>query len=491
MKIDIIDPTPIGDILDGTDIEEQLSIIRLCTFSNFIRSHQMLDFVKELGHAPRMPTTRFVYLYFLCRKIKDFVGDSRYCDYIDRIINNNKDMTDYEKDHRRGIFEVYRACESLGQTERTNLCLIVEAMTRGQHENVIWDLLRDGTISSSKMQRTIKRQISSKNIFDPWPIDNDQYVASAVAFGLRCEGVVKNILRFLIRPGDTSILDMGFMLSPIDALFGASLDMCFNASFNKDGTVNFHSDCEIYEIKCRFKYTFSKIEFDPIYPTYQRLYAEPNKKNFIDFINSISKPAVEFLLDGRIPTERDYLLTFDNDWNIKQQRKRKMCAIHQAIERTIKSNSYTESTVYILSDPSLTNGKIDIKAQFKTCIFINPKHAYFYQILLQYKITTNYIQYNADPAGNTLGKPKTYVVSAFFRKRNSEDPTDCTIGQENLSIEQEIPVVVIVTPVYIPAFLILESISKAAEVWKNCAEKEFEHAPWAPSALFAGGDITP
>ncbi|ARW78100.1 deoxyribonuclease [Common bottlenose dolphin gammaherpesvirus 1 strain Sarasota] len=491
MEINLFDAQPLCHLVGHLTVEEQLEAIRLCTFSKFLKSREMVQFMSTMPSMPEMPAVRFVYMYYLFNKIGEFIGDVRLCGFLNKIIKENPSDEAAPVSSERGpqLGRVYAACRGLRPAQKATLGLILESMTRGQHENVVWDLIRDGTVSSSKFFKTLKKQIKPKNIFEPWHIENNHYVASAVAFGLRCENVVKNTICQLIHPRKVSVPQLGFMLSPMDGLFGVSPDLCLNASLRDDGTVNFRPDCEIFEIKCRFKYLFSKSEFDPLYPLYQKLFNDPCKQTLINFIGGISKPAVEFVPEGRIPSENDYLLTFDNDWNLKPQRKRKMCALHQAIQHAIKYNSAAESSVYLFTDPHDTNGRVDIKAHFKASLFINPKHSYFYQILLQYKIITNYIQNNPSP--QHLGKPKAFIASAFFRKRHSSDPCTCYIGSEELDASQEIPVALLITPVFLPPTLILDSINKAAEFWKFCAQEEFSPAPWASSTLFASGDITP
>lgn len=160
------------------------------------------------------------------------------------------------------------------------------------------------------------------------------------------------------------------------------------------------------------------------------------------------------------------------------------------IVECLRYNSTVESTVYVLTDPVDTQGKIYIKASFNIEIFINPCHSYFYQILLQYKVVTNYVQLS--PTNKSLGSVKNFMVSAFFRKRNFTDPAECYIGDtEKLDTDVEIPVALIVTKVRIPHGVIVESIQKAANFWTKCSEEEFQYGPWVPSVLFAGGDITP
>ncbi len=113
--------------------------------------------------------------------------------------------------------------------------------------------------------------------------------------------------------------------------------------------------------KCRFKYLFSKSEFDPIYPSYTALYKRPCKRSFIRFINSIARPTVEYVPDGRLPSEGDYLLTQDEAWNLKDVRKRKLGPGHDLVADSLAANRGVESMLYVMTDPSENAGRIGIK----------------------------------------------------------------------------------------------------------------------------------
>nr|QRE02518.1 deoxyribonuclease [Otarine gammaherpesvirus 4] len=608
--ITVLGIQPLLAELDGLDVHEQLDVIRSFTFSGFLRTPDVERFMATCYEVPQMPALRFVYLYFLCKRIEDYIGDARYslcfeelmqqrrkrhrhsvaplsvsccgnpsntCDdgiavkklgvdlplsCSDKNLYSNEGLVENEYtdattvsngmdnetcalyimpnsdgnacNTRTRIADVYRACRELSMDEKTHLCLIVEAMTRGQRDNVLWNVLRDGTISSSKFPRVLKRLNTAKNIFNPWPITNDYYVASPVAFGLRSEFTAKLVLSELVYPHKSPVPELGFMLSPADGIFGVSLDMCFNATISNNGTVQFPANCEVYEIKSRFKYLFAKSEFDPLHVPYQALYENPGSDTLATFIRAVPRPAVEVVHDGCIPTETEYLITTDTAWGHRTVRKRRLNAKHRETAIAIRLNARTQSVVYILDDPVHTGGKIGIKAKFPINVFANPRHAYFYQILLQYKIVKNYIQHAAsaatvasttashtgtstltvtggdvgaqngslselngpgcfpvEPTLSALGSLRAFVVSAFFRKRHSSDPIKCTIGSRQLSTELEIPVAIIVTPVIVPHAVVVDSVCKAADFWKSCAQEEFVYAPWAGSHLFAAGDITP
>ncbi|AAO12378.1 alkaline exonuclease [Porcine lymphotropic herpesvirus 2] len=485
--MDILDNKTFLDEVSNLEIGEQLKKISEYTFSNFLRSAPVQEAIASKTIVPEMPAMRFVYLYYLFRKIQSFIGDEQILRVYDTEFKKNNIEIPTLKD-------VVSMCNKMDITTKTDICLMIENMTRGQSENILWEILRDGVISSSKLLKVIKQQAADNKIFDPLPIQKNHYVASPIAFGVRNENTVKLLLTQLIaKESWSNTTNFGFMLSPIDGIFGVSLDMCLKASVDVHNKVVFSSLTEIYEIKCRYKYLFSKSEFDPIYTKYDALYNSPCKATLVDFISSIPKPAVEHVPRGRVPTQNDYLLSFDKIWNFNpRQKKRKMTNIHKLTEQCMKYNCYTESKVIILTDPALTSGNICIKDTFFVDLYINPRHAYYYQILLQYKIVTNYIQFSQN-SGSKLGKPETYIVTAFFRKRDSSDFKRTYIKTESnvLDPSLEIPVLLIITPVFIPHDPLIATLQKAIGFWQKSVQEEFPFSPWACSSLCALGDITP
>ncbi|AAO12340.1 alkaline exonuclease [Porcine lymphotropic herpesvirus 3] len=485
--MDILDNRTLLEEAHNLEIGEQLKKMAEYTFSNFIRSKPVQEAIAKKCFLPEMPTMRFVYIYYLFKKIYSFIGDEQVL---------HKYETEFKKNSIKNptLKDVVSVCSKMDLTTRTDICMMIENMTRGQSDNLLWEILRDGVISSSKLLKVIKQQASDSKIFDPLPIQKNHYVASPIAFGVRNENTVKTLLTQLIaKESWSNVTNFGFMLSPLDGIFGVSLDMCLKSSVDAENKVVFSSLTEIYEIKCRYKYLFSKSEFDHIYKKYDQLYNNPCKSTLVDFISSIPKPAVEHVPRGKVPSQNDYLLSFDKLWNFNpRQRKRKMTNTHKVTEQCMKYNCYTESKVIILTDPALTSGNICIKDTFFVDLYINPRHAYYYQILLQYKIVTNYIQFSHN-SGSKLGSPSTYIVTAFFRKRDSSDFKRTYINQEKnlLDPSLEIPVLLIITPVFIPHDPLIATLEKAIEFWQKSVQEEFPFSPWASSSLCALGDITP
>lgn len=453
------------DEILALDIEDQLKKIRTFTFSNFVKSDEVQCFLSQGTQESYMPELRFTYIYFLFRKIGDFIGTQSVLPCF-----RDSDVGDDPS-----VSEIFYLCRSMSTPAKLSLCCKLELLTRGQSSNVVWEVLRDGVISSSKFSKAIKGGNGvGQNLFHPNPIRNDYYVASPLAFGLRCEPVVKTLITKVIYPEKTCCDNCGFLLGPQDGLFGVSLDLYTNVT---PGEFNFSAQSEIYEIKCRFKYLFGKNEFDPLLPRYRRLYDEPNSKNFASFVYGISKPAVEFVPEGRLPSENDYLLSSDLLWNVHQKRKRRMTNVYSLVEECISFNSELSSTVYLLTDPSKTGGVIRVLHQFEVNVFINPRHQYFSQLLLQSKVVGDYLL-----LAGIKPRVKNYVVTAFFRKRDSSDPQVCLLGSDaELPSDVEIPVLLLVTPVYLTKRIVQHSLKKATQHWETSARETFKHPPWVPS----------
>lgn len=459
-RTDFFSDTSLDEEVADCELEEHMAALTSYTFSNFIKSQEVQQFLKQVKKGEAMPHLRYAYIFFLFKKINVFIGDSSpLCCFGDVLCGKTAPS----------IGEVYAFCYAMSNRDRWKLCLTLENLTRGQDNNALWSLLRDGVISSSKFWRAVKDPGGSGNhLFNPLPIANNYYVAGPLAFGLRCESVVKDVVTDLIFPTKPSIKNFGFMQSPVDAMFGVSLDLCLNTA---DPPFLFTPRSEVFEIKCRYKYLFSKAAHDSLYPLYQALYSEPTKRRFIDFIFGITHPAVEYVPPGRIPTDNDYLITADPEWNLSRKRKRKLNDAHALIEQCIRHNSAAQSAVYLLTDPSHHQGVISIKSRLTVDVFINPKHPYFCQVLLQNKVVSEYVEFVAEGAEQDV---KSFIATGFFRQRDSCDPKVCTIGGQALPGDTEIPVAVLLTPLHIPRGVSEESLRRAAAYWNTCFQETFE-----------------
>lgn len=464
------------DFMGDKDLEEHRAFINTLTFTNFLKSPAVEKYVKEHGRV-RMPSIRYAYLYYLMTKLGPYYGNSKYTAYFESVC----------KYGHSSFPEVYTSCQNIDPHIMTKLCLILETMTREQSDNDLWSMLRHGIISSTKLYQTVKPGRHYK-IFEPRPLNTDFYSGGALAFGLRSETVVKELMDSFVLRG-TGRKNLGFLMSPLDGIFGVSLDMCSHVAIGNDG-LEFQGNATIYEIKSRYKYLFSKREYDCTYKAYMDLYESPNKRNFIHFITSIPRATIEYVEQGRAPTENDYLLTDDPAWDICQKKRRRLLRDTEVC-RDLTFNRQVDSRVLILSDPSVEDGNIYIKSELILPIYVNPRHSYFFQLMLQYKVVKNLIQITATQHFLTSRYPGTSVVTAFFRKRESSDPTPCYIDKKPITLT-EIPVILLITPVYFPPDTVLNRLKTAVRSWASEAADVIPNtAPWAPVALVASGDITP
>lgn len=480
ISLDFFSKDDLLETLSGLTREQQVEAISTLNFSAFLQCTKVQDMLSK--HKITMPGMRLTYYFYLFVRLSDYIGTTA-------IIQVFKDMMGLTPNS--GVYSVYTACENVSPDIKYAICSRIEALTRGQHENDLWDVLRDGMISSSKFQWAVKQQSTSKRLFNPWPIKNNHYFAGPLAFGLRCEQVVKKILAALIHPKLPHYNDCGFLPSAIDGIFGVSLDSAFNVYTDSDGLLHFEPDTITYEIKSRYKYHFSKSEFDPLNVRYGELYRNPCQGTFMKFIQRIAKPAVEYIPVGKLPSESDYLITHSKYWKHSNKRKRNLTDSHTLLKKCMIHNMHQPSTVHVLTDPSFTDGVITVKSSFDIDVFVNPTHNYFYQVALQHMVVQDYIEFGQG-VYKRLGHQKNFIVSGFFRKRHFTDPTICHIGEtEKLEPTDEIPIAIVITPVRIPSTVLNDHLTKATTFWNKCCSDNFKLSPWAQYSEFARKTITP
>lgn len=458
----------------GTD-----AVIASLSFSNFVRHEKVKQFLATRSGDPTLPSLRYVYLYYMFKKTADYMGNALLKSAANALFPTDPHEIP-------SVQEVYAACCCLPIELKERLCLRIEAATRGQHNNILWETMRNGVISSSKFPRAVKqqtvasRQSLTAQLFSQYVPDTNPFVATPIAFGLRCEPIVKKLISLLVCRGRPTFENFGFLHSMDDGTFAASLDMCTNVIESETGSLVFLGNCDIYEVKCRHKYLLSLVERNPLTLAYLELYHAPSEATFISFINAIANPAVEYVQSGRVPSENDYLITQSTDWNLKVQRKRRITVSHSAADQCIKVNSQTHSVLYVFTNPSETQGQLHVKARFKLPVFVNPRHSYFYQVALQYKVVSDYVAVSQAATSLTVN---AYIATAFFRRRTTGDPAPYTLaGVETIEGNSEIPILLLITPVNIPRAVLEDKLTQASCCWTACARDFFEQAPWAPVA---------
>ncbi|ADW24379.1 alkaline exonuclease [Cricetid gammaherpesvirus 2] len=480
-QIDFFSKKSLVDCLDGMEHEEQIDCISGLRFSAFLQTPEVQSLLSLSSTRVRVAPLRMTYYYFLFRRIGEFMGDDSVCATFEATINISSDS---------GLNDVYSACANTIPEILYGICLKIEAMTRGQQANGLWDILRDGVVSSSRFHWAVKKSMGSKKLFVQWPIQSNHYVAGPLAFGLRCEETVKTLLSVLIHPNVPCYNNCGFLPSACDGIFGVSLDSAFNAYIDADGSVNFEPDTIVYEIKSRYKYLFSKSECHVLSKHYTALYDNPSPANFFRFMMAIQKPGVDFLPPGKHPTERDYLLTSNEKCHMGPKKRKNLTSQHHLLQQCLIHNKDQKSILHVLTDPSITQGQISIKQTVPVDIYINPAHPYFFQVCLQHMVVQDYIAFKE--SYTRLGHQKNFIVSAFFRQRHFSDPKECYIGDlAKIEAGREIPVALLITPVRIPSTVLAEYLQSATDFWNKCSKETFKCAPWVQYSDYAGKTLTP
>ena len=459
--------TPLSEEHSVEDAAPQHALQTL-SFTKFLQDNDVQKFVTR---EPKLPwALRYTYLYYALRKCAAYIGMPRLEDAIHEIIHSSDTCLP-------PLPAVYDACLSSSLQVRRHVCLALEFATRGQYNNDLWEIIHDNIISSSTFLKAIKKQNFARKLPAEMNVENS-YTGGPLAFGLRGEGIIKQIISHLLYPDVPTFSEFGFLHSPTNGLFAASLDMCTNVTTDAAGHVRFSADSAIFEEKCRFKYLFSKQQANALSEAYSDLYEAPSEETFKRFIYSVSHPAVEYVDPQRLPSERDYLISQNPFWEFKPQKKRRLTLIYQDVEQCIKANRDSQSTLYVLSDPALTGGNIFIKDRLPVSIFINPRHTYFFQIALQASVVSEYLDCSDTTECLSV---KTYLTTGFFRKRARTDPVNYLIDDKiPLTCVAEIPVLLLVTPVYIPRHILTTKLAQAGDFWATWAAERFGILPWDP-----------
>ncbi|AJA36282.1 alkaline exonuclease [Human betaherpesvirus 6A] len=354
---------------------------------------------------------------------------------------------------------------------------IVERETRGQSENPLWHALRKYTVTATKLY-----DIYTTRSFLEYK--GQQFFGEAVIYGAKHERVIRHLVAtFYVKREVKETL--GLLLDPSSGVFGASLDACFGISFNEDGFLMVKEKALIFEIKFKYKYLRDKEDH-----FVSELLKNPTEKSFSDFILSHPVPVIEFRERGKIPSSREYLMTYD--FQYRPQRKLRTCPTPAILAPHIKQllclNETQKSTVIVFDCKSdLCEQKLSVfqKAVFTVNVFVNPKHRYFFQSLLQqYVMTQFYINDHNNPEYiESTEVPSVHIVTAFFRRRTEEERSLHLVIDETEYIEEEIPLALIVTPVAPNPEFTCCVITDICNLWENNICKQTSLQVWAQSAV--------
>ncbi|AAF66748.1 UL12 [Gallid alphaherpesvirus 2] len=357
-----------------------------------------------------------------------------------------------------------------------------ESLTRLQANSELWHIFRqmfaDSIIGKVEPNGTIN---TAGHITTDLPSRGQ---TESILFGTRNESLAKSLIAALcvsqssVRTIDnsdkknefdnttTGILDIekyscGLMIDIRTGMLGASLDMVM-CNRNRHGILApclTDNNIETYEIKCRFKYAFCPEMRSELSQCYERLMATKTVQWFRRFLYTIDCPCVDYFRPDNYPRAKEALITSDDDWKVGHS------AYHAAQSR-IKCNEFEmhhltlnknmSSRVWLFGEPDLQTNSIypllwnTGERVLSIPIFANPRHQNFKQIFLQSYVASGY-----------FGNRKIVPFLATFigrHRRQTElgrcfslfvDDTEASEVVYEITPEQAIPVILIITPVII------------------------------------------
>lgn len=420
---------------------------------------------------------------------------------------------------------VERACLTMSRKlkyvpDRAQMRLFkhLERLTRGQSGNALWHALRIDTISATKFYKALMFGTSMLNV-EPW--NGSRGFSDGVRFGVEHERVIKVLLEIHVMNGREPVRGgMGLLIDPTSGLLGASIDMCFGVEkTGEDDLFTVKEGSTVFEIKCRYKYLCERSS-----PGVSAILTELSESSVIQFLLSHPIPGVEYRASGDMPSNREFLLSRDTRFRTKKRSRPgrapdmlkpflpDLLYINESemseviifdtkevgADATINDarrarceNSYVCSEEPGHSDPdSDTPDLIERlcvfeKRRFSLPIFVNPRHQYYFQSLIQqYVLSQYYIRDHSYPEYiDHRDLPKSKLVSAVLRKRDPEEVgRDLQIGRYTFDCEH-VPLFIIVTPVnFDPAFT-RNAITCVLNNWERETYKRTNLPIWVPNAV--------
>ncbi|ACT83563.1 UL12 [anatid alphaherpesvirus 1] len=375
-----------------------------------------------------------------------------------------------------------------------NIALTFEAETRNQANCDLWKILRRCMMTASSMKWN-----KYGPYYEPeWQLEDtkmqEMLSVRSILFGNTNEPLVRAmIMAYRLGPSIPKTPDgldpshdgvfvfddekspepytCGLLLDHRTGMMGASMDMliCDRDSSGKLAPHHTEKTLEIYEIKCRAKYIFCATDItNKTARMYNALMKDRSFKAFKRFINSISKPCIEYFDPKRLPSAAEALVTCDESWKRRDDTAKRERCFH--IDRHhLLLNKAGRSSVLLFSEPNLDTRTVcqapwaDGSLILETPVFANPKHSNFKQIFVQHYVLSGYFPEH---------KIQPFLVTFFGRVRKPEEvgirfELSGTLGvlpyagfDLSISPEQAIPVALIFTPVEVDTAL-FEVIEKA------------------------------
>lgn len=409
-------------------------------------------------------------------------------------------------------FEVARILHRMSPTRFARILRALEKDSRGQSANPVWHAVRADTVSATRIFEVLTSGRLPSSSRELPAVQRNR--CEAIQFGVQCEPLIRTLLgEFVIgRCGARSVGprdydrggDLGLLLDPSSGVLGASLDFCAGVSRDEDDLLVVERGAAIFEIKCRFKYLRARGNAE----TLRALLSEPGPDTFAAFVMDHPAPAVEFRRRGEVPTGRDFLVTYDESFRRGQKRRR--CGtppefLRPHLKDLVERNADVSSIVFIFDVRKLSEGEetmceieaghasspitldIVLRATFTVPVFVNPRHPYYCQALLQqYVLSQYYINAHRDPERMSPDElPSVHLVSAILRKRDEDErgcvvriagrPTDC----------DQIPLCLIVTPIRLDPLFTRNAVDSVLNVWEKEFVKKTGLPLWVQSAVNA------
>ncbi|AAF99188.1 pR98 [rat cytomegalovirus strain Maastricht] len=402
----------------------------------------------------------------------------------------------------RGARDVPYAVFGFGPKRFTRLLRCIERDTRGQAANPVWHALRIDTVSASRFYdvfATSRLSVLGRSGPDP-----SQPGCEAVRFGMQCEPTVRMLVEeFVVGRRERAGSNVGLLLDPASGVLGASLDFCAGLSEDRDGLLVVGPAARIYEIKCRFKYLRS-----PDDPAVRDLLERPGLATFAAFILSHPNPAVEYRRSGEAPTGRESLVSHDSVFRPGLKRGRPGSppdCIRLWLPGLVRRNSELSSVVFVFdalegvgaagedgaapeADPSLRPpGYLDVvrRATFSAPVFVNPRHPYYCQTLLQqYVLSQYYINAHDDPERMSADElPSVSLVTAILRKRDAREVGKILRINGRPTLCEEIPLCIVVTPIHLDPLFTRDAVNCVLNVWEREFNRRTGLSLWVQSAV--------
>ena len=442
----------------------------------------LIDKLNNLDISRRKISFNFIrlcYTYYILIKFNSRFKDTFLArSFIDYMHQNISDFIDENVELSDLYSNIYVRLQDASPKVVKNLFKILERETRGQSTNPLWHAMRKNCITATKIYDIyISKSFSG--------IQEHSYLGDAVLYGIKHERIIEHLLKtfFVKKPWISKTL--GLLLDPSSGVFGASIDSYYGISFNDNNLIEVGDKVVIFELKFRYKYLREKNDL-----FVSELLRNPSEIALAKFILSHPIPAIEYRENGKMPSAREYLIT--NNPLYDSGKKRRACLTPKNltfdITRLIPMNEKNVSTAIIfdvVKDCILNTLVAYQKAIFTIDAFINPRHRYYFQsILQQYVMTQFYIQDHDNPENiEKENLPSVYIVSAIFRKREDDEKNCRLLIEDTEYLEEEIPLILLITPITIDAEFTSRVIKDICCIWENKIAQQTNLKIWAQSAV--------